>query len=210
MTDQDEGPQMQSTRPSPSVEISADQEWSPGNVASQNSHEAMSPSSPTWEEPVKAAKPKVAHLNPRLSACLPCQIQKRKCDYGYPGQAKNYTKPHSENLPCTREYSATRSRYSKTLTACTTACRQIEEKQRSGNPAALYCFYPKPCEKANNGCGRCGLLREQQLVDKPRSIWKNVRRKFRTKDERWWKKHTQPTNRRQDSDLWRNPMTARM
>ena len=40
----------------------------------------------------------------------------------------------------------------------------MEERQKPGYPSALYCFYPKPCEKANNGCGRCGLLREQLLV----------------------------------------------
>lgn len=98
----------------------------------------------------------------------------------------------------------------KILTAHTTDCRHLEEKQRTGNPTALYCFYPKPCEKANNGCGRCGLLREQQLVDRPRSIWKDVRRRFRTRDQKWWERHTKPTYRRQDSDLWRDPVTATM
>lgn len=210
MTDQDEECRMQWTPPSPSVEMPADQEGSPDNIASQNSHQAMSQSSPTWEKAIGAAKPKVEHLNPRLRACLMCQFQKRRCDYGYPGQTKNDTKPHSKNLPCTREYLASRIRYSKTLTARTTDCRQIEEIQRNGNPSALFCFYPKPCDKANNGCGRCGLLREQRLVSRPRSIWQDVKRKFRTKDQGWWKRHTQPTDRRRDSESWRNPVTATM
>jgi hypothetical protein len=111
MTDQDEGSQMQSTPPSPSVKMLADQEWAPDNIAYQNSPGAMSQSSPTWERAVRAAKPNVEHLTPKLRACLLCQIQKRKCDYGYPGQTQNGTKPHSKNLPCTREYLATRSRY---------------------------------------------------------------------------------------------------
>jgi hypothetical protein len=111
MTDQDQGSRIQSTPPSPYVEMSADQEWAPNNIAYQNSPEAMSQSSPTWEKAVRAAKPNVEHLTPNLRACLVCQIQKRKCDYGYPGQTKNDKKSHSKNLPCTREYHATRSRY---------------------------------------------------------------------------------------------------
>lgn len=110
MIDQDENPRMQSRPPSPAVEISANQEWSPNDVASRNSHQAMS-HSPTCQEVVRAAKPNVEHLTPRLRACLMCQIQKRKCDYGYPGQNKDDAKPHSKNLSCTRECLATMSRY---------------------------------------------------------------------------------------------------
>jgi hypothetical protein len=210
MTGQDEDHQMQSTPPSPSVEMSAEQEWSSNSIASQNSHHDMPQSSPTWEKAVRVAKPNIKHLTPSLHACLMCQLHKRRCDYGYPGQTKNDTKPHSKNLPCTREYSAPRTNYSKTLTAHIIDCRQTEEKQRSGDPLALYCFYPKPCENANNGCGRCGSLREQQLMSRPRSIWKDVKRKFRTKDQRWWKMHTRPTIRPRDSNSWRNPVTVTM
>jgi hypothetical protein len=209
MTDQDEDSWMQSTPPSPSVELSADRQWSPNNIAVQDSPLAMSRPPPTWEKAAGAVKSNVEHLTPRLRACLMCQIQKKKCDYGYPGQTKDDTRPHSKNLPCTREYSTTSSRSPKALTACTTDCQRMEEKQRGGDPSALYCFYPKPCEKANNGCGRCGLLRERQLISRPRSIWKDVKRKFR-RDKTWWEKHTQHIDRRQDSDSWRNPVMGTM
>jgi hypothetical protein len=126
MTDQDEDSWMQSTPPSPSVELSADRQWSPNNIAVQDSPLAMSRPPPTCEKAAVAVKSNVEHLTPRLRACLMCQIQKKKCDYGYPGQTKDDTRPHSKNLPCTREYSATSSRSPKALTACKTDGRETK------------------------------------------------------------------------------------
>jgi len=203
MIDQHEDPRMQSTPPSPSVEMSADLHRSPINFAAQDSPLAMSQPSPTCEKVARAANSKIEHLNPRLHACLMCQFQKKRCDGGYPGQTKSDTRPHSKSIPCTREYLTTCSRSFKTLTTHATDCKPKEEIERSGDPSALYCFYPKPCEKANNGCGRCGLQREQQLVSRPRSIWKGVKKKFR-RNTHWWDGHTRPSRRR-DSDSWRNP-----
>lgn len=103
-----QGADIQWTQPSPSVDMQVDWGRPLGNIALQNPNRVLEQSFPTREEPVKAAKPNVEHLTPRLRACLPCQIQKRKCDYGYPGQTTDGTKPHAKNHPCTRECLATR------------------------------------------------------------------------------------------------------
>jgi hypothetical protein len=116
MPDQAEDCLMQSTLPSSSIETSAEQEWSLNQITFQNPHRAISRSSPSYEKAVRVARPKVQHLSPSLRACLMCQLHKRKCDYGYPGQNRDNTKLHSKNLPCTRECFATRFECFKVLT----------------------------------------------------------------------------------------------
>lgn len=107
MPDQAEDYEMQSTLPSSSVDTSADREWTFENITPHNPPRAILQSSPSYEKAVRLARPKVQHLSPSLRACLMCQLHKRKCDYGYPGQNRNNTKLHSKNLPCTRECLAT-------------------------------------------------------------------------------------------------------
>jgi len=116
MPDQAEDYEMQSTSPSSSIETSADREWTFENITPHNPHRAVLQSSPSYEKAVRVTRPKVQHLSPSLRACLMCQLHKRKCDYGYPGQNRDNTRLHSKNLPCTREYFATRFKCFKVLT----------------------------------------------------------------------------------------------
>jgi hypothetical protein len=59
-------------------------------------------------------------------------------------------------------------------------------------------FYQKPCEKVNIGRDRCGMLREQLVVE-PGSVWKDVKGKLRAQDPRCWHMYTQDIDKQRES-----------